>query len=305
MNFARRVACNGRLLVSVLPALALLWPHIPAARAAEEGAADGRATFEMKEVSIFDAGEAAKGRFGGHFVYCSTTPDAKVTVYPQLKSKRPLYGTLAIDANRFLGERGTEYHFVLDASGEPNKGPPQSPPSDPAAAAKAKESEPTENYDLLYFDANRDLDLTNDPVVRLMKKPLPPALAAEAGMPEPVVFDSLSFSVDFGPDVGVRPLRVVPLLEEVTADKRATGLRPHHFALRHDPFGKHGVHRPVVAGMRAGAHGRFDQLMTGLFLQPTESGFDWFRRSSWFVELVRHARPRRPDLRLLRHSHRR
>ncbi len=80
------------------------------------------------------------------------------------------------------------------------------------------------SYDRLYIDANRDGDLTNDPVVKPMKNPpwnLIPAgsmgrmvilaqarrqrVAAEK---ERMAFEPAAIDVDYGPGVGVRPLKI-------------------------------------------------------------------------------------------------
>jgi len=257
----------GRTLWAIcgLTALAFFGPSLPTSRAAEKDAADEQTTFEMKEVSILDAKDEEIVRYAGIYVDCTNKPAETVKAYPKLKSKRPLYGTFEIDRDRFRGHRGTEYHFVLDASAEPKKAESKSLLGALAAALKGAESQEVENYDLLYFDANHDLDLTNDPVVKPMKDP-PARLLSFAFAGRPIkVFDYLPLPVDYGPGIGTRALRIVPAL---------TSLRPNHAALRLVP----GVFRQGM--IRLGKHqysavlsqeytGRFDRPMTLFRLKPT------------------------------------
>ena len=81
---------------------------------------------------------------------------------------------------------------------------------------KAGEAREPREYDLLYFDANHDLDLTNDPVVKLRKDP-PPALqrstlGGDGGNAQ--VFDTLAVPLDYGPESGVKPFTLIPIQEK-------------------------------------------------------------------------------------------
>ena len=65
------------------------------------------------------------------------------------------------------------------------------------------------SYDRLYFDANRDLDLTNDPVLKPMKDPPWQALPIYSAK-ERMAFELANIDVDYGPGIGVRPFRIFP-----------------------------------------------------------------------------------------------
>jgi hypothetical protein len=277
---------RARWAICALAALAYLWPGPPVSQAAEKDDADEAATFEMKEVSLLDAKdeEAVKHAVTACIAYCSIKPDEKVKAYPALKSKRPLYGTLAVDGNRFRGERGTEYHFVLDASGEPAKAEPKSFWDTLVSALTGKKAETTENYDLLYFDANCDLDLTDDPVVKLMKKPRPLAFASEAGGSEQEpVFDCISLPVDYGPGVGTRPMQLVPVLTEVAPEFGEVEFVPTVVRRGTIRFGKTEFTAMLSHACTTTMTGRFDRPLTGFRLEPVDAAFDRARWSSWSI----------------------
>ena len=147
----------------------------------------------------------------GQYAQCSTEPDKEVKAYPKLKSKHPLYGKVKFFLNspNPVDRKGVEFHFVLDESGEGPPAVEQSAkekpweeempkerklagqmstqkkPKQPAGTAEKTAStasaapprtsprlEPKRSrYDRLYFDLNRDLDLTNDPVLKPLEYP--------------------------------------------------------------------------------------------------------------------------------------
>ncbi len=113
-----------------------------------------------------------------NFLEDSTVPKKEVKKYPQIKAKKPLYGAVKFDFYYLQPQSGTEYQFVIDASG-------------------------SAGYDRLYFDANRDFDLTNAPPITLSKEPGPPVygLSRKNG----ILFNEISVPMDFGPGYGVRP----------------------------------------------------------------------------------------------------
>jgi hypothetical protein len=217
----------------------------PAAMVAEKepGAADGtpgpeQAVFEMQEISVFKEfkeGEADEfspyDLVGGLYTLCSTEPNEQVKAYPKLNSKQPLYGSLPYDQDLLNPYVQAEFHFVLDESGEDSgedsdedsgEAPDEAsqPEASPSLLEKLTEAltgqlqqsdAPAQApvYDRLYFDFNRDLDLTNDPVVRLMKNP-PPELFLPGEKEENVhVFDYLDVPFDYGPELGTRPFRIL------------------------------------------------------------------------------------------------
>ena len=153
-------------------------------------------------------------------VQCTTEPFKEVKAYPKLNSKHPLYGKLQFA--RTPGKEEAPIYFVLDESGE-------QPAAVEKAAVEKKEEKSTEkaekkdkkanakkraarapaavkpsSYDRLYIDANRDGDLTNDPVVKPMKNP-PWNLIPAGSMGRMVIYATA--------------------MARVAAEKRADGLR--------------------------------------------------------------------------------
>jgi hypothetical protein len=205
----------------------------------------GSVAVPLEEVPAFGKEESSgrvQYRFPrGQSAGCVPTPSGEVKAYPTLKSKRPLYGSVKFDASPYEAAIGTTYHFVLDETCEAEKkpeaggGPGDSEPQTDASktAGSAQASKPSllkelakdltatrrpadpfareviqvikQTYDLLYFDRNGDLDLTNDGVVRLTNKPL-----FEAMPPGQMrgLSGEIELSFDFGPPLGKRPFPV-------------------------------------------------------------------------------------------------
>lgn len=210
-----------------------------AVRAAEEPAAND-AVFKMEEVSVFDVKEVGPyglAFVGGQMAVCTPTPNPEVNAYPKLKSKRPLYGFMMVVRSPTSPAGGVKFHFVLDESGEgappadkPNESPdtPKGPADTAASKTEAKSPPPSKpssmdlrsrfgslgsatetKYDLLYFDANRDLDLTNDPVVKVTKEP-PKGLTVGRNTK---VFETINLQFEVPPDPETRKIRVFPTLQ--------------------------------------------------------------------------------------------
>ena len=121
-----------------------------------------------------------------NFLEDSTIPKKEVKKYPEIKAKKPLYGAVKFDYYDLKPESGVEYQFVIDATG-------------------------SAGYDRLYFDANRDLDLTNDPPITLSKEPLPAGLRSYSAK-NGILFNEISVPMDFGPGYGVRPVKILPFI---------------------------------------------------------------------------------------------
>jgi hypothetical protein len=146
-----------------------------------------------------------------------------------------LYGSVRFDANPRERASGIEFHFVLDESGPQAAKPAakdaktEAPSTKTKPAGEANESEktpvgsaaksgatktpgrPSRNecpYDRLYFDANGDLDLTNDGVVQLAKEPVFAAMPRGSGGR----FGELNVTFDFGPTLGKRPFPILVLV---------------------------------------------------------------------------------------------
>jgi hypothetical protein len=159
---------------------------------------------------------------------CDTMPRKEVKAYPELKSKRPLYGSVTFDRDSLDPKGRKTFYFVLDESGvkkpaaaekETDKGSKRDTEKKSTKAAAEKTIAAHERagfdglrpetwtYDLLYFDCNGDLDLTNDGVVKLAEKSpladLPGAMGAG-------FFEELQVMLDFGAGLGQRPVVLLP-----------------------------------------------------------------------------------------------
>jgi hypothetical protein len=187
--------------------------------------AEDAAVFQMREVSVFeelakeDADDFGYRYLGREVALCDNEPNEQVKAYPKLRSKNPLYGSVTFARSYVDPTVGLEFHFVLDKSGE-SKSPDAEKKQTRSllqslfgALAGAAATASDVHYDRLYFDANRDLDLTNDPVVKPMKDP-PSGVSQLVGeMGDSCVFEYLNVKFDYGPGLGPQPFRMVPMLQ--------------------------------------------------------------------------------------------
>lgn len=122
---------------------------------------------------------------------CSSTPDSKVVKYPVFASSKPLFGIvlrpLPAEHERDRNANAAIHHFALDESRGAGTG-----------------------YDMLYFDANANLDLTDDSPHRRLTKP--PQQWRVVGSRR-VYFDDIEVPFDYGPPVGRRLFAMVPVLD--------------------------------------------------------------------------------------------
>ena len=235
----------------------------------------------MREVSTLEKNAIQESPYRlavGQYAECSTQPDKAVKAYPKLNSKHPLYGTLLFDRDISTG-KSNGIHFVLDESGETPPVEEKQEKKDAEKVAKQKTSEKARpaspkpsSYDRLYIDANRDLDLTNDPVVKPMKDPpwqaLPPWQLKERA-----AFDYVNINVDYGPGVGVRPFRVLPWLTGGDVGGENTSYMMH-FVATVARQGRIRIGKHECDALLAQPHlvrGRFDRPMTSLYLKPLDS----------------------------------
>ncbi len=304
----------------VVAAVILGWPWAAEVAAAEKPDAE-EAVVEMREVSAFNKGDVNRGRMltRGQYAECSTEPDKEVKAYPKLKSKRPLYGRLSFDRS-ISNRKGIEFRFVLDESGE-------APPSDEKAEEKAQEKKPGESllqslaeklagavgksepergspllkarlssYDRLYVDLNRDLDLTNDPVLKPMKDPpwqaLPPWEVREKA-----AFEYLNVDVDYGPEVGVRPFRIFPWFSSSEQGGRTYDMMYFVAPVAREGSIRMGTHEyDALLAQAYLVTGRFDRSATALYLSPKDSreklGSSGFRCRTREIQPSGHGRSR-------------
>ncbi|MHC4535940.1 MAG: hypothetical protein ACYS6K_18480 [Planctomycetota bacterium] len=145
--------------------------------------------FNLEEISVFDIDEEIAGRFvRGHVSGCEKQPQADVETYPNFKSDKPLYGSVWFANEDNNINSGIQYHFAIDESTGTGKG-----------------------YDRLFFDLNRDLDLTNDKLYKLLQNPPNGAERDYDWIEQQACFDYINLNFDFGSN-GQRPLEIMPRL---------------------------------------------------------------------------------------------
>lgn len=110
--------------------------------------------------------------------------DPATVKYPQFKGPEPLYGFANFGRDFLKSDKEIKYFFALDASGG-------------------------DGYDTLYFDVNHDLNLTNDSPLKLSKKPWPAGFKTHLTADNRLMFEDLAVPMDFGPDCGVRPVKLL------------------------------------------------------------------------------------------------
>ncbi len=254
---------------------------------------------ELKEVPAFGKDEVG-GRTrilnpGGPGVRCTPAPSNEVKAYPTLKSKRPLYGSITLDGNPYEPTAGVKYYFVLDESGLAEKAAEPGQDTKPAdvekpKAAKTKAAKTTEKkpaspaaamafapgvlgrmsqqvkmtYDRLYFDANGDRDLTNDPVLEWAKDS---PFEGLPGMANTRVFEELAIPIDYGPPVGKRPFAIVPRLRAFAPELAYLEFVPK--AARRGTIRLGDTEYTATLNQRSLLSGRFDRPFVYLELLPT------------------------------------
>ena len=218
------------LAVAALSCLSSVHP----ARGAESPAAAGK-TYDLEEIPVADCPTSVRSQVqsGQAATECGTTPNTGIT-YPTFKSSKPVYGVVPFDMSLFDPQAGSRYHFAIDES---------------AGAG----------YDRLYFDANHDSDLTNDPVVGLVKEPP----ADGRSLPGNVLFENVKVTFDYGPGQGTFTQTVVPRLmksgENIRMRFATSTARKGKIVLGSEEV-------ELVLGHIVSVSGRYDRSMTGAFL---------------------------------------
>jgi hypothetical protein len=232
---------------------------------------------DLDEVPAFDREGYKEAYLVGQYVQCSTQPSKQVKRYPKLNSKKPLYGSVVFDGSLVDPSAGTVFHFVLDESGGAGRAKSEKDEAAKSSAllstlAKALTGEKTEPpppkppepilYDRLYFDVNRDLDLTNDRVLQPAKGP--PLRPSPYKGP---TFENLVVPMDFGPGLGKRPVRLIPRLIVLGPDRAYVD-----FVLTAGRKGKIRIGKndyTVSLDQRQMISGRFDRPLVDLDIRPT------------------------------------
>jgi len=145
--------------------------------------------FNLEEISAFSIDEKLLHEFiRGKVCACEEQVEAEVEAYPTFKSDKPLYGSIWFASEYGNMNSGIQYHFAIDESAGPGKG-----------------------YDQLFFDLNRDLDLTNDKLCKPQQNPPNGALQKYSSIEKQICFDYLNVNFIFGSN-GRRPLEIMPRL---------------------------------------------------------------------------------------------
>jgi hypothetical protein len=255
----------GRRLIlpALVPAILLgATCSLPAADDAKDPSRDspasgGPRSFDMKELSLAEAiGRRSDLAYSGQRVYLglektdftedSTKPEKEVRKYPELKCAKPLYGSIQLGSS-FPPERSDPYHFVIDGT-EPGK------------------------YDLLYLDADKDLDLSDDPPSRSSRTKRPEGLWPNGNDENRklYVFEEMSLPLDFGPETGMRPVRILPLLF-FNGDATAT-LMFVALSCRAGRIEIGGRQFDAILAQPHWVSGRFDRPMTSIHLSRAGNG---------------------------------
>ncbi|MGA3143719.1 MAG: hypothetical protein ABSF10_11980 [Verrucomicrobiota bacterium] len=111
-----------------------------------KGQTSSNGTYKLREVSVFESGQ--NNFIRGQMCRCQDKPFPEVKNYPAFTSEVPIFGSVRFGGRLDETNSGLLFYFAVDESRGTGKG-----------------------FDRLYFDANRDLDLRNDPVVKLRQPP--------------------------------------------------------------------------------------------------------------------------------------
>lgn len=275
--------CN-RLWAIGCGLVAVLLLAAPAAVAAEKAT-----VFEMEKVSLLDeqgsvqsSPRSALMLGGGQYARCTFVRNTEVKKYPELKSDRPVYGSVSFGGSPYDPQAGKSYYFVVDESGEAGSGEDKQPQeksvlrtlgdalggsSNTAAAADNR------TYDRLYFDCNGDLDLTNDPATKPMEDP-PPWLGRSTRQ---TLFDVVSVDFDHGQGLGTTAVKIVPRLMAYSGSRAYVYFLPTVAWKGKIRMGQREYNATLSQSQII--TGRFDQPYTGLLLTPVGATGP---RRSWY-----------------------
>jgi hypothetical protein len=240
---ATQKRCATAYLVFLVPIVVLAcW----AVRDATQGDAGDSMTVKLKEVPVFDLPEdVARDFLSGQRAVCDSEPNERVGMYPSFESGQPLYGAAAFSAPGDLAASSRRHQFAIDESEGTGHG-----------------------YDCLYFDLDRDLDLTNDGVLKVRKDPPKAAIVDYSWVKQQACFESVNLPLPFGSQ-GERPLEVMPRL--LVSE---SGYKTLSFITTRARQGRvkiAGRNYDVVLGHKYIVAGWFDHAWTGLNLAPVES----------------------------------
>ncbi len=226
---------NGKATCILLATVALLCLPLATKVSGTESPSGGKG-YALEEVSIEDCPEPARSRprTGQYANESGASPLPGIT-YPAFQSDNPIYGAVTFDMSLFDPQAGTRYCFAVDESAGTGKG-----------------------YDRLYFDVNRDSDLTNDAAVARMQD-TPAGMPAE---PETVFFEKIQVGFDYGAD-GVWTQALIPQMMTRGNSGRMFFTAP---TVRRGKIVLGSEEVELVLGSYGTNTGRYDRPMTGVFL---------------------------------------
>jgi len=237
----------------ILSSLVLLYLLMVANAFGDKGKTE-ELVFNLDGVSAFEIDEQLRGRFlRGQLGDCGEQPNADVRAYPAFKSGKPLYGSVWFASEYGEKNSGIQYYFALDESAGTGKG-----------------------YDRLYFDLNRDLDLTNNEPLEPLQNPPDGALLTYSSIKQQVCFDYLKVDFDFG-DNGRRPLEIMPRL--TISESGYTSLSFVTTTARKGKIRIAGQRFNILLGHNYLLGGWFDRPSTALHLIPEDKNN---RRPRWW-----------------------
>ncbi len=199
--------------------------------------------FELDEVSAFEVPEELHWYFvSGQPADCNEQPYSNVKKYPAFKSDKPLYGLVQLPSEFHRKASGSLYHFAIDESRGTGQG-----------------------YDLLYFDLNRDLNLTNDTPRSRQDSPPGGAILEASWIKQQICFHCINVPFDFGLQ-GSRQLELLPRL--VLREDENPILTFVTTTARKGKIQIAGHKYDVWLGHNRRVSGSFDRPSTGLHLIP-------------------------------------
>ncbi len=218
------------------------------------GTSGAEQTFALKEVSAFEQGDDLTR---GQAAMCQDKPFSEVKSYPEFKSKKPVYGFVRFAEERDKPNSGLLFHFALDES----KGTGTT-------------------YDLLYLDQNQDMDLKNDPVLKVASNPPGKATLSWSNIKQQVVYDTAKIPFDCGPE-GRQLVEVLPRFTITAYEKEE--YKQMTFVRTHARAGDIKIGEKefrVCLGNDYVIHGRLDAPSTAVLLtrrdNPNNKLFWWW-----------------------------
>jgi len=143
-------------------------------------------SFDMHEVTVFDLASVSRDFIRGQTTMCNDRRGGGKC--PVFKSGKPLYGSIRFRGSPAGSRSSGGYHFAIDEAGGIGTG-----------------------YDLLYFDRNGDLDLTDEEPLKAMKSPPDGALLKYSSTMQEVCFDSFDLTFELGSGSN-RAIEIMPRL---------------------------------------------------------------------------------------------